>query len=60
MLQGIVVPVPGSHQGKPHGVNTQFLALVILLYAELSSQKVWELLLSSSFYSVHKKIKITI
>lgn len=60
MLQGITVPVPGSHQGKPHRVNTQFLALVVLLHAELSSQKVWELLLSSSFYSVHKKIKITI
>lgn len=59
MLQGITVPVLGLHHRKPHGVGSLFKAQVVPLHAGLSSQKGQELLLSSSFYSIHKKIKIS-
>lgn len=59
MLQGITVPVLGLHHRKPHGVGSLFKAQVVPLRAGLSSQKGQELLLSSSFYSIHKKIKIS-
>lgn len=58
MLQGITVPVLGPRRGKPHEVCARFHAQVVPLHAGLSSLKGQESLLSSSFYSVHEKIKI--
>lgn len=38
MLQGMMVPVPGLHRRKPHGVGAHFQAQVILPHTGLSSQ----------------------
>lgn len=52
MLQGMMVPAPGLCHRKPHGVSAYFQAQAVLPYTGLSSQKVQELIPSSSFYSV--------
>lgn len=59
MWQGIKMLVLGPHHRKPHRAGARFQAQAVPLHSGLSSQKGQDLLPSSSFYNVHKKIKIT-